>query len=157
MKNKKICVICGKEYFCPPSDQVVTCSVECSKIRKMQTHKNHDVSDDTKEKIRTAAIERGFTDNLKKGTAAAMKSEKAGRGEKNVSSKDWILISPEGVRYDVHNLTEFIRKNYTLFGLDEPTDKNVAKICNGFRTIKCNMIHDRRGQRYLDWTIELID
>ena len=31
IRNKKICIICGKEFECPPSNKTVTCSNECRK------------------------------------------------------------------------------------------------------------------------------
>lgn len=34
----KKCVVCGTEFRCPPSAKKVTCSKECSRIRKKETH-----------------------------------------------------------------------------------------------------------------------
>lgn len=49
-RNKKICVVCGKEFECPPSDKTVCCSKECSAIRHSMTHKGLRHTEQTKQK-----------------------------------------------------------------------------------------------------------
>lgn len=118
------------------------------------TMKKKKLSEETKAKLSQIAKSRGMTDNLRKGTAAAQKSPKAGRFETNFNAKDWVLISPTGVRYECHSLNNFIRQNPDLFEIDG-SDKEVRRIANGIRAIKCNILHDRRGQTYFGWTVEI--
>lgn len=114
-----------------------------------------EVKGETREKLSEKAKERGFTDNLKKGTPAARSSPKSGRFETNVSAKEWILLSPEGTEYKCRNLKNFIRTNPVLFGIDGSDDKAVERVAAGFRTIKGNILHSRRGQTYHGWTVEI--
>ena len=150
----KKCVVCGKEYKCPPTNNVLTCSPECSRKRRSELLTGKEVKAETREKLSEIAKERGFTDNLRKGTPAAQKSPKVGRFDTNVNAKDWILISPAGKRYECHSLKNFIRKNPEIFGIGG-TDEEVEKIANGLRAIKCNILHNRKGQSFHGWTIEI--
>lgn len=87
-KNQKQCIICGKMFDCPPSDKTVTCSPECrreyAKIRR--TDRKH--SDETRQKMSDAANGRDMSGIQKIGTAAALRSLKAGRFETNVNAID---------------------------------------------------------------------
>lgn len=151
----KRCMVCGKEFQASPSDKIVTCSKECLKIRRSQINRGKKMSETAVERMSARAKSRGFTENLKKGTQAAMASPKAGRFETNVSAKSWILVSPSGERYECRNLMCFIRKNPHLFCIDGSNDDEVRRISAGFRTIKGNMKHNRRGHSYHGWTLEL--
>lgn len=48
-------------------------------------------------------------------TAAAKVSQKSGKGIDNVHAKDWVLLSPDGITYQCHNLYDFVRSNPHLF------------------------------------------
>lgn len=150
----KNCLVCGKEFQASPSDKKVTCSKECLKIRRSQISRGKKMSETAVERMSARAKSRGFTDNLKKGTQAAMASPKAGRFDTNINAKDWILISPFGETYKCHSLTNFIRKNPQLFDIDG-SDEEVNRVAAGIRTIKGNMKHNRRGHSYHGWTLEL--
>ena len=50
-KNVKKCIICGKEFCCKPSRNVVTCSRECRLIHLSQVHKGAKRSEDAKRKM----------------------------------------------------------------------------------------------------------
>lgn len=63
------CIICGTMFNKSPSDNVLTCSPECSRRRRSEALTGHNVSDETRQKISSAARERGFTENLAKGNA----------------------------------------------------------------------------------------
>ena len=148
----KKCVECGAEFYAPPSSKKITCSPECSKIRRSKIRKGCHISADAKKKISKKAKTRGFTVNLQKGTLAAKTSEKAGRTETNSSAKTYVIVSPNGKTYTVTNLANWVRNNIKLFGC-ELTDKNVDLISHGFYTIKKNIKKNRRGQTYKGWTI----
>lgn len=148
----KKCVECGAEFNAPPSSKKITCSSECSKIRRSKLLKGHFVSAETKNKLSKSAKSKGFTPNLQQGTKAAMNSEKAGRTETNSSAKTFVIVSPIGKIYTVTNLMHWIRNNIKLFNC-KLTDENVSKIAHGFYTIKRNIKKNQRGQTYKGWTI----
>lgn len=150
----KNCLVCGKEFQASPSAKKVTCSKECLKIRRSQISRGKKMSETAVERMSARAKSRGFTDNLKKGTQAAMASPKAGRFDTNINAKDWILVSPFGETYKCHSLTNFIRKNPQLFDIDG-SDEEVNRVAAGIRSIKGNMKHNRRGHSYHGWTLEL--
>lgn len=147
------CVVCGRIFSKSPSSDVVTCSPECSRKRRSEVLKGHKVSESTREKIRSAAKSRGYTDNLAKGTPAAQKSPKGGRFDTNSSAKSWTLVAPDGRFFQCTNLNNWIRSNIELFDCDL-TDENVNRISAGFRTIKRNIKTNRSGQTYKGWTLE---
>lgn len=136
-KNQKQCIVCGKMFDCPLSDKTVTCSPECrreyAKIRR--TGRKH--SDETRRKISYAAKARDMADIQKIGTAAALRSPKAGRFESNVNAIDWHLISPEGQHYYFHSLQYWLRENCReLFGC-EPDSAEFHNIRAGLCNAKC--------------------
>lgn len=132
-KNIKICVICGRPFGCPPSSKKITCSPECSRVRKMQAHtgKRNQWSVESRDKLRA----RGQTENLKLGTDAARKSPKSGRFETNVNAKIWKLTSPEGKIYICKNLALWCRDHCDLFGVDI-TEHNAQIIRTGLTNAK---------------------
>lgn len=131
---------------------MVTCSRECLRKRRAAVLTGHSVSDETRQKISRAAKERGFTENLEKGTPAAQNSPKGGRFDTNASAKSWTLTSPDGRQFTCINLNNWIRTHADLFGM-EPTDDNVRRVSAGFRVIKRNIKLNRGGQIYKGWTI----
>lgn len=150
----KKCVECGAEFYAPPSSKKITCSKECMKIRRSRVLKNHSVSDETRQKLSAAAKRRENYENLKNGTAAAKRSEKGGRNEKNSSAKTYFLISPDGRKFTVTNLVNWIRNHIDMFECEE-TDIETAvdRISHGFYEIKYNIKKNRRGQTYKGWSI----
>lgn len=133
VKNKKICVVCGRPFDCPPSSKKITCSAECSRIRKSQSHtgKRNQWSDESRDKLRA----RGKTQNLQLGTDAAKRSPKSGRFETNINAKVWKLTSPEGKVYICKNLTLWCRNHCDLFGFDA-TEHNAKIIRSGLANAK---------------------
>ena len=150
----KKCVVCGKEYKCPPTNNVLTCSPECSRKRRSELLKGKEFKAETRQKLSEKAKERGFTDNLKKGTSAAMKSPKMGRFDTNVNAKDWVLISPEGKIYECHSLSNFVRQNPEIFDIDG-SEKECNRIINGLKTIKSHTKLGKKGQSYYGWTVDI--
>lgn len=146
------CIICGRSFTKSPSDNVLTCSPECSRRRRSEALRGHSVSAETRQKISSAAKERGFTENLSKGTLAAQNSPKSGRFDTNSSAKSWTLRSPDGREFTCTNLNNWIRAHIEFFDM-EPTEENVKRISAGFRIIKRNIKLNRSGQSYKGWTI----
>lgn len=128
----RICVVCGKEFKCSPSDKKMTCSKECSRINKSRTHqgKKNTWSEESREKLR----QKGRTSNLEKGTEA--------------NAKIWKLTSPEGKVYIVKNLAAWSRENCMLFGFDN-NEANAQKIMYGLRHAK----HGSEGKVYARTTL----
>lgn len=151
MKTK--CVVCGGWFKKSPSDKTVTCSPACRSKRRSQMLIGRAVSAATREKISAHAKMHGYTENLRRGTPAALASPKAGRFTTNSSAKSWILLSPDGRRFECTNLNEWIRQNIELFYC-ESTDENVGRIASGFRVIKRNIKRGRGCQTYKGWTLE---
>ena len=148
----KNCIVCGREFNSPPSADKVTCSMECQKKRRSQLLKGHEVSDKTKAKISKAAKERGHTENLSKGTPAAMKSPKGGRFETNSSAKDWTIMAPSGNIYTITNLKNWIRQNPEKFG-DDLSEADIDRISSGFRVVARNARKGKSGTTYKGWSV----
>lgn len=131
-RNFKTCPVCGRSFPCPPSDKTVTCGKECSRIHRSLAHKgvSNVWSQDSREKL--SAMDR--TDNLAKGTPAALKSPKSGHYETNVNAKHWHIVSPDGKHYQFTNLNLWADNNYTLFGFCKPED--ARKVSAGIKLAK---------------------
>ena len=151
----KKCVICGRDFYSPPSAKTVTCSPACrsERARRAASRKR---PEEVKAKISATAKGRDMSAIQGRGTEAAKNSPLAGRFETNSSAKTYTLVSPEGVKVEVTNLRQWARENSEFFGFD-PTDENVQRICNGFYTIAKNIRLCRRGQTYKGWTIIVTD
>ena len=52
--NIKRCVVCGKEYTCSPSRNIVTCSRECRLKYLSNTHKGSKRSEESKRRMSEA-------------------------------------------------------------------------------------------------------
>ena len=149
------CLVCGAEFKCAPSDKTATCSPECRGIRRSQLLKGKKQSGETRLKKSLVAQSRESYENLKGGTAAAMKSPKAGRFVTNSSAKRWILQAPDGTRYKCTNLKEFIRKNCHLFGINGEDDKAVNRIYYGFVVFKRGQKNQTRLSCNGGWSLRL--
>lgn len=151
---RRRCVICGAEFDTPPSNNKITCSPACSRIRKSQSHKgkSNTWSEEAKESARAAA---GKTGNLKNGTVAALKLPGGQRGPQNREALIWHLVDPDGNPVTVVNLLDWARHHaQDYFGM-EPTDQNAAAISSGFRQIKRSMegkLRRKNGTPYSVYT-----
>lgn len=154
------CVICGKPFHCYPSDKKVTCSNTCRCERQRRIVKNTPVkwSDAAKRRL----SERGQTENLKLGTAAAQASSLAGRFKTNREAKIWVLVDPTGNEVVVQNLLLWARENTVLFN-KPPGDKSAKQIAAGFKAIAQTMRGSRgtpgkpRGaMSYFGWTLKCL-
>lgn len=147
----KKCVVCGRQFDSPPSTNKITCSKECSLIRKSKNHRGKSNVWGKDARLRKSA--QGVTDNLRRGTPAAKKSPRAGRFETNINAKTWVLKSPENVIVEVKNLKNWARNNTQLFGEDN-TEEAAIKIASGIRQLKRSM-EGKRGpvSSYKDWQL----
>jgi len=156
----KQCVICGCVFTAAPSSKRITCSAECSAIRKSQSHegKRSIWSSEARAKLSRRRKAEGFTDNARKGLTVAMARPDSQRGPQHREAKIWVLIDPDGQRHEVINLLHWARINADLF--DVPADaadrERIAhNILSGFGQI----IRSRTGKRkdpvytYKGWTL----
>ena len=113
------------------------------------------MSDETRINMSISAKERGVKPPEGVGTEAAKTSPKGGRFTTNSSAKEWVLISPNGVRYCCTNLKQFIREHAADFGISADDDNGVARVHANFRTGKRNAKagkpHLIYGWALLDW------
>lgn len=139
-RNVKKCIICGKEFFSPPSAKKVTCSLECQKIYAKKRRTGQKLSEKTRRKISDSSRGRDMTELWKNAIEAAAKSPKSGRFETNASAIDWHLISPEGKHYKFHSLQFWLRENCReLFGC-EPDSKQFNNVRSGLANAKRAML-----------------
>ena len=133
------CVICGREFSTPPSNNKITCSGDCSLIRKADSHrgKSNKWGPEAVARARQRAKEHpSITEALSRGTAAALKLPEGQRGPQNREAKVWVLISPEGVPQEVVNLLDWARRHAEDYFGVEATDKNAHNIASGIRQVK---------------------
>lgn len=152
------CVVCGKAFDCYPSDNRVTCSMDCrrERQRRVRTGDHRTWSQDAKSRLSS----KGKTQNLQLGTAAAMRSPIAGRHETNQASKLWVLVTPSGEEIPVRNLRLWAREHTDLFG-KPPGDRSADQIAAGFRAIAATLSGKRppgsRGRpayTYFGWSLK---
>lgn len=138
--NKKICVICGTEFPCPPSSKKVTCSKACQReyARKRQLGKQF--TEETREKMSATAKQRDMTDLQVMGREAAKISPKSGRYETNTKAIDWHLISPEGKHYYFHSLNFWLREHCRQFFNCEPDSHQFKNVASGLTGAKRAML-----------------
>lgn len=143
-RNKKICVVCRKEFESPPSDKTVTCSNKCRKEYAKQRRIGKGLPEDTKKKISNSAQGRDLSDLQPIAVEAAKKSPKSGRFETNVNAIDWHLISPEGKHYYFHSLNLWLRENGLEFFGCNPDSREFNNVRSGIGGAKRAML----GRKY---------
>lgn len=134
IKNKKICAVCGKAFFSPPSSGKITCSIECEKKNRSAMMKNSESN---------RII-------LEKAHIAARNSPNSAAVETNSRAKSWAIRSPEGEKYEINNLALWARENSSII---PGTPKQFA---DGIRRIKQTLLGSKvRGAlQYKGWTLE---
>ena len=158
-RAKKICVICGKEFDCSPSRNIVTCSHECKIKYLSKNHKGLKHTLAAKNKMSDARLQNPKCAELQKSaTDAAKKSPKSGRFTTNVHAIDWHLVSPDGKDYYFHSLNFWMRENCKeLFGF-EPDSKQFYNAVSGLERVKRSMLGklpdgQRPGYSYKGWRV----
>lgn len=151
-RNKKICVICGKEFESPPSYKTVTCSQECRGIYASKRRTGVKMSKETKRKISDSSKGRDISAFILIGVQAAKESPKSGRFKTNVKAIDWHLISPEGKHYYFHSLAYWMRENCREFFGCEPDSKEMKNALKGLQGTKSAMLGGKyRSYAYKGW------
>lgn len=153
-RNKKICVVCGREFECPPSDKTVTCSQECRKERVRRNTAGKKLTEETRKKLSEKSKGRDMAELQEAAVEAAKASPKSGRFTTNVNAKDWHLISPSGKHYHFRSLSHWLRENgQELFGC-EPDSREWKNVCTGLGRAKSAMLGGTyRTCTYKDWNV----
>ena len=150
----KKCVICGREFSTPPSNNKTTCSTECRRKRAAIAAANRKGtvrwSIESRERFsqKLHSNPEIYREGSQKGLAKAQSLPDSQRGPQNRESKIWILIDPSGNYVPVTNLLDWSRKNYTLF---EPpcadVDKAAIRVSSGFKAIARSLEGKRNGNQ----------
>ncbi len=153
-RNKKTCVICGKEFESPPSDRTVTCSKGCSAEHHRRIKSEKEVPLSVRQKISESAKGRDMSLIQKAGTEAAKESPNSGRFETNVNAIDWHLISPDNKHYYFKSLNNWLRENCEeLFGC-KPDSRECKNVASGLRGAKRAMLGKNYGCcTYKGWQV----
>ena len=158
-RNIKKCVVCGKEFYCSPSRNIVTCSRECRLIHLSQIHKGSKRSDESKNKMSIARQKNPRNIEIQqKATEASKKSSKSGRFETNCVAIDWHLVSPDGRHFYIHSLSYWLRENCKEYFGVEPDSKQFFNIISALSRVKRSMLGkikdgQRPGYSYKGWKV----
>ncbi len=123
----KYCSECGKPFKSYVYENKLTCSKECSSVRRSRTHKGCGVN-----------------------------NPRIGKFETNINAKEWILVDPNGKVYKIRNLKNWARQNCHLFE-KETSEKSATQIASGFIQIKKAAEGKRKYmvRTYKGWTLQL--
>lgn len=132
LKNHRKCVICGKLFWVSPSSEKMTCGPECER-------KNRSFNGSLDYSLK----------NLKKAQEAAKESPNSGQYETNAIAKSWKICSPEGVVYEVNNLSLWAREHADIL----PSDP--IQFTDGIRGIKYTLLGKKKrgSMQYKGWTL----
>lgn len=153
-RNKRRCIICGKEFETPPSNNKVTCLKKCQVEYARQRRTGRALSAETKNKISTKAKGRDMAELQVIAVKAAKASPKSGRFETNINAIDWHLISPDGKHYYLHSLLFWLRENCTaLFGC-EADSREMYNVYSGLAGAKRAMLGKKyNSATYKGWKV----
>ena len=141
-KVVKKCVVCGKEFYCESSRDIVTCSKECRLIHLSQTHTGLKRSEESKRRMsETRRANPRNTEIQRKATEAAKNSPKSGRFETYI-----------------HSLSFWLRENCNKYFGVEPDSKQFFNIIAGLSRVKRSVLGtlpegQRPGYSYKGWSV----
>lgn len=142
------CVVCGRAFTAAPSAKKITCSAECSAIRKSQSHigKRNVWSPEARAQLSERRKAEGLTDNARKGLTVAMARPDSQRGPQHREAKIWVLIDPDGHRHEVTNLLHWSRAHAQLFDIPAD-DADRERIARNIRSGFGQIVQSRLGHR----------
>lgn len=132
-QNYRVCAVCGKAFPVPPSSEKRTCSPECSKTwQRLRGLSPHNV------------------EQLIKSNHEYMASLVP---EKQPAAKGWVLLSPDGKKYECVNLLNFFREHQNLIpGSPEAAAWGIVVVKQTLKgQRKRNKAYHWRGWRLLSW------
>ncbi len=149
LKNTKNCVVCGSSFESPPSDKTVTCSPDCRSIRARSALAQRRAVDPGVMRTTSESAKKRYIDPVRREAArlsaklasdAALLIPEGQRGPQNRTSKNWVLIDPDGNHIEVTNLQDWAREYYDFFEPDsDDIDASANRIRCGFQAIACYM------------------
>lgn len=155
----KTCVICGREFACSPSRNIVTCGPECRAEYSRRNHTGYKHSQESRGKMSKARLKNERCAELQKAaTDAAKNSPKSGRFEQNVHATEWHLVSPDGIHYRFRSLRNWLRENgRELFGVEDDT-RQFNNVISGLSRVKKSVLGtlppgQRPGYTYKGWRV----
>ena len=141
-RNKKICPICGNEFFAPPSGNV-TCSKRCASeyISRRRTGQTLQWSDSARQRFsQSPAHLNQARAQASKASEAAMALPDGQRGPQHRDSKVWIVKSPDNVVFKIVGISQWARANYRLFEPDSADPEATAhRIRSGFSQMSSSL------------------
>lgn len=146
----RICVICGLQFNCSPTDKKVTCSNVCrrERARRAKTALGRKWSDTAKKRLSL----KGQSPNLAKGTTAARMSPNAGPYETNKQALIWTLISPDGIPYEVRNLNLWLWEQASILpGTPEQARAGIMQIKRSMQGKTKRPVNQWKGWRLINW------
>lgn len=159
----RICIVCGKTFYAPPSSKKITCSKTCASIRKTQirTGKTHQWSEEARTRLKENERHiQQAQQQIIKATEIAMQIPEGQKGSQNRACKVWILKAPDGTLHRAVGLLPWARENYRLFEPDSIDPEATARrIAYGFRAIASCMRGNARTRNghpvnsYKDWQL----
>lgn len=144
-KITQACVICGRLFDSYQSDNRVTCSDACRRLRAAKSAREdpHKWSDGAKRRrAEDAAVKAQMGELQPRGVQAALAIPEGQRGPQNRESKIWVLVDPSGNQVPCTNLLDWARNNYRLFEPQTPEDEQdlaAGRISRGFQKIAACM------------------
>ncbi len=133
--NTKTCIVCGNEFFDPPSSDTVTCCDDCSSVHRQQLHKDG-----------------VYAGSLDKAHEAAKVSPLTGRFETHMHAKTWVIKSPSGDIYKCRNLLNWLRQHEDLLdGTARQAWDGITKIKYTMQGKRKNPSHSWKGWRLIEY------
>lgn len=157
-RNKSKCVVCGKEFFTPPSSHKLTCSKDCLTKYLKKSRKGRKFSDETRAKISEKAKKRGFPSHIQKlGSESTKTNPLTGKFETNRNAIDWHIISPWGEEFKFHSLNNWLRLHGEEYFGCKPDSKEFHNVESGFQNAKRAVLGKSKAKRvcftYKKWRI----
>lgn len=134
-KNKKVCVVCGREFFAPPSSGSVCCGPVCSKTHRREL---------AGREIARASIQKAKT--------IGMQDPRLQRGEQHINAKKRVIKSPDGETYHCHNLLHWCREHEDILpGTARQAWDGLSKIKYSMQGKRRHPCYTWRGWTLIDW------
>lgn len=134
-QHKRKCVVCGKDFYCHPSDDTKTCSRKCSTENRRRLHAQGTYDEATNKAVQARAQDPRLT-----------------RTEQHINAKEWVIQSPDGTVYRCRNLKHWLREHeHLLDGTPKQAWDGITKIKYSIQGKRKNKSRSWRGWTLLEW------
>lgn len=134
VKNYKNCIVCGKKFWCPPSEPVYCCGPICSKKHRQDITINRD-------------------ENTKHITNQGILYANSHQGERHPCAKRYGIITPVGNVIEVLNLRHWVFHS----GLFDKPDTAYNALIRVIGTYKGTVSPKRQMDHYAGYSIAYCD